>query len=89
MIAHSPVESAAIGSAILATVAVGVHKTLDDACAKVIKQRHVFNPRKAAADAYIAVAPRAARLNAAINPGHLPATAAGAPALLAADAVEG
>jgi xylulokinase len=89
VIAHSPVESAAIGSAILATVAVGVHKTLDDACAKVIKQRHVFNPRKAAADAYIAVAPRAARLNAAINPGHLPATAAGAPALLAADAVEG
>jgi xylulokinase len=61
-------ESAATGVAVLATVAVGVHKSLDDACAKVSKVRHTFQPRKAAADAYHAIAPRAARLALAIAP---------------------
>jgi len=66
--AISPVESAAIGVAVLATVAVGVHKTVDDACAKVSKHRVSFSPRRAAADVYKNVAPRAARLAAAVNP---------------------
>ena len=84
--AMSPQESAATGCAVLASVAVGVHKTLEDACAKVSKHRHTFQPRKAAADTYLAIAPRAARLAAAVNPSVL---ASAAPATLAADAAEG
>lgn len=68
VVAMSPVESAAVGSAVLATVAVGVHKTVEDGCAKVAKHRHSFTPRRAAADVYNNVAPRAARLAAALNP---------------------
>jgi xylulokinase len=78
--AFSPQESAATGAAVLASVAVGVHKTLDDSCAKLTKHRHSFQPRKAAADAYLAIAPRAARLAAAINPTLLPVTAVNAAA---------
>lgn len=88
VLALSPVESAAVGSAVLATVAVGVHKTLEDGCAKVAKHRHAFSPRRAAADAYNTIAPRAARLAAAINPttAMLAAAQAAAPASLVVEA---
>ena len=87
--AFSAQESAATGVAVLASVAVGVHKTLDDACAKVTKLRHSFQPRKAATDAYLAVAPRAARLAAAVNPSAIASAAPAPVALLAADGAEG
>ncbi len=83
--AFSPIESAATGVAVLASTAVGIHKSLDEACAKVAKQRHSFQPRRAAADVFHAIAPRAARLAAAVNP-----TAASTAATAAlAEAAEG
>ncbi len=59
-------ECGAVGAAILAASAVGVFKTVEDACAKLVKAKHTFSPRRAAADTYAALAPAVARLPSAI-----------------------
>ncbi len=69
-------ESAATGTAILASVAVGVHKSVDEAMAKIIKHRHTCHPRRAAVEAYATVAPRVARLSALLQPAPLTPEAA-------------
>jgi xylulokinase len=55
-------ESAAFGAAVLAAVAVGMFKTVDEACARLVKAKATFQPRRAASDAYAALAPLAARI---------------------------
>ncbi len=59
-------ESAAFGAAVLAGSAVGVFKTIEDACAKLVKPKGSFAPRRAASDVYAALAPISARLSEAI-----------------------
>jgi xylulokinase len=43
---------AATGAAILASAAVGLFKTIDDACSALVAERTTYEPRKAAADIY-------------------------------------
>ncbi len=59
-------EPAAYGAAILAAAAVGIFKTVDDACARLAKTRTAFQPRRAASDAYGKLAAFADRLPQAI-----------------------
>ena len=59
-------EPTAYGSAILAAAAVGIFKTVDDACARLAKTRTAYQPRRAASDAYAKLAAFADRLPQAI-----------------------
>ena len=59
-------ESAAYGAAILAAVAVGIAKSIDEACLRMAKARTTFQPRRAASDAYAALSALAGRLPEAI-----------------------
>lgn len=65
-------ESAAFGAGILAAAAVGIFKSVDDACHKLVKKKAIFQPRRAASDVYAAMAPAAARIpdgiTLALNP---------------------
>ncbi len=59
-------EVAAAGSAILAAATVGVHKTVEDAAAKMVKNRNSFASRRSAAVVYADLARESARLADAI-----------------------
>ncbi len=59
-------ESAATGAAILAGSAVGLYKTVQEACAKMVRSAVTYQPRKAATEVYLALAPTVARLPAAV-----------------------
>ena len=61
-------EPAAIGSALLAASAVGVHKGLADSCARISKHHTTLSPRKSAADSYALLAPKADAAMALFNP---------------------
>jgi xylulokinase len=50
-------ECAATGAAILAASAVGLFKTVPDACARLVGGRIAYNPRKAATEVYQQLAP--------------------------------
>ncbi len=72
-IAAVPVqEAAALGAATLAASAVGVFKGIEDACAKLVKTKGSFHPRRAASDVYQGLAPIAARLSLAIPAAFAP-----------------
>ena len=59
-------ESAATGAAILAGSAVGLYKTVQEACAKMVRSATTYQPRKAATEVYLALAPTVARLPGAL-----------------------
>jgi xylulokinase len=65
-------ESAATGAAMLASSAVGLYKTVQEACNRMIKAKIAFHPRKAATEVYQAMSPILARLpgllEGALNP---------------------
>jgi xylulokinase len=67
-------ESAAFGAGVLAAAAVGMFKTVDDACAKLVKAKATFQPRRAASDAYAALAPIAARIPETLAAAFAPKT---------------
>lgn len=60
-------EGPATGAAILASSAVGLYKTVQDACNHMVKAKIAFQPRKAATEVYLAMAPSVARLPAACS----------------------
>jgi xylulokinase len=66
VVAVAAPEPAAYGAAILAAAAVGIFKQVDDACARMTKNRASFQPRRAASDAYAALTPLTDRLPDAI-----------------------
>jgi xylulokinase len=70
-------QPAAFGVAVLAASAVGVHKTIEDACQRMVKTGAAYQPRRAAAAVYAEMAPVQAQLQRALDP---------APAVPAADA---
>jgi xylulokinase len=55
-------ECAATGAAILASSAVGLYKTVPEACAKMTAARITYQPRKAATEVYRTLVPVIARL---------------------------
>lgn len=59
-------EPAAYGAAILAAVAVGIFKNVEDGCTRISQHRTAFQPRRAASDTYAQLAERAGRLPEAI-----------------------
>ncbi len=61
-------EAPAVGVAILASTAVGVHKSVEDACHKMVKAKHAFHPRRAAVEAYAALVPNIGKLQGALHP---------------------
>lgn len=61
-------EAPAVGAAILASTAVGIHKTIEDACAKMVKAKPIYHPRRAAVDAYASLVTNIARLQTALHP---------------------
>jgi xylulokinase len=61
-------EPAAVGTAILAATAVGAHKQLEDAVAKMARGRVSYQPRKASADALVAVSARQDALRRPVAP---------------------
>jgi xylulokinase len=65
VIAVAHTESAAVGAAILASVAVGSHKSLEEACKRVTKHGVTYLPRKVAAEATAALAARVEALRPA------------------------
>ncbi|MBA3686074.1 MAG: hypothetical protein H0W72_12675 [Planctomycetes bacterium] len=58
-------NSSAIGAAMLASSAVGIHKGIEEACAKMVKTKGVHHPRKAATEAYSSLLPSLARFSPA------------------------
>lgn len=61
-------ESAAAGAAILATPAVGVHKSLDAAMQAMVRRHGPLQPRRAAAETYAAIIPRHRQLVSGVEP---------------------
>jgi xylulokinase len=62
-----------IGAAMLASSAVGIHKTIDEACAQMIKHGQTYSPRKAATHSYSALLPGLERLRTSLSSAILPA----------------
>ena len=58
-------EGPATGAAILASSAVGLYKTVQDACSRMVKSKVAYQPRSAATEVYLSLAPVVARLPAA------------------------
>ncbi len=69
-------ESAAHGVGILAATAVGMFKTVEEACRKLAKPKATYTPRRAAAEVYAALAPKADRLLSALAGSTTPPPAA-------------
>jgi sugar (pentulose or hexulose) kinase len=71
-------EGPATGAAILASSAVGLYKTVQDACSRMVKAKVAFQPRSAATEVYLSLAPVIARLpaaaSAALSPGPVPSS---------------
>lgn len=59
-------EVAALGVAVLACHAVGVHKQLADAASRMVKQRVSYAPRRAAVEVYASLLPRLQRIQGAL-----------------------
>lgn len=59
-------EAAAAGAAILASPAVGVHKSLDVAVQTMVRRHGPLQPRKAAASGYVGLIPRHRRIVAGV-----------------------
>lgn len=68
-------ECAATGAAILASSAVGLYKTVPEACSKMVADRVAYQPRKAATEVYRALAPVINRLPQAAAPAFADALA--------------
>jgi xylulokinase len=66
------VQIAATGAAILASSAVGLHKSIDEACAALVGQRIAYEPRKAAADIYNQLLPAIGSLSQISLPNSTP-----------------
>ena len=60
-------EGPATGAAILASSAVGLYKTVQDACSHMVKAKTTFQPRSAATGVYLELAPVLARVSTAAN----------------------
>lgn len=70
------VEAAAAGAAILATPAVGVHKTLEAALQAMVRRHGPLQPRRSATEAYATIIPRHRQLAQALAGDAVPAAAA-------------
>jgi len=55
------VECNTVGAAMLAISSIGIFKTIDEACTKMVRAKTTYHPRKAATDIYAALAPTLTR----------------------------
>lgn len=74
--AHPLAGGDVVGAALLASSAVGIFKNLDEACAKLISKPMVYQPRRAATEAYTALLPELSRITEAFRPALPPAVLA-------------
>lgn len=67
-----------VGAAVLASASVGIFKNLEEACAKLVGKPIVYQPRRAATEAYAALLPELSRITEAFRVPLAPTAAEGA-----------